>query len=229
MKVFTVILFFQMSMSILIAQETNATLSFQLLLNTSKSLEGKGYYLFNGGNSIQVETFKFYISSIAFYDGRMKVWEEQNSFHLIDFTQTSTIFLSLKVPKNLHYTQLKFQLGIDSITNVSGALGGDLDPTKGMYWTWQSGYINLKLEGKCSACNSRKNEFQFHLGGYQYPTSCLQSVDLAAHPQDSTAIIFDLKMLLSEIDFSHDTHIMSPGKEALELSQKAAKAFYIKP
>ena len=24
---------------------------------------------------------------------------------------------------------------------------GDLDPLKGMYWTWQSGYINFKIEG----------------------------------------------------------------------------------
>lgn len=229
MKVLTVILFFQMCISLLIAQETNATLSFQLPLNTSKSLESTGYYLINGADTIQVETLKFYISSIAFYDGRMKVWEEQNSFHLIDFTQTSTLFFSLKMPKNLHYTLLKFQLGIDSLTNVSGALGGDLDPTRGMYWTWQSGYINFKLEGKCSACNSRKNEFQFHLGGYQFPNNCLQTIELTVKPQDSSVIIFDLNRLLSEIDFSQVTHIMSPGIEALVLSQKATKAFYIKP
>jgi hypothetical protein len=45
--------------------------------------------------------------------------------------------LSFDLPTYLKYDQIQFQLGIDSLTNVSGAMGGDLDPTKGMYWTWQ--------------------------------------------------------------------------------------------
>ena len=69
--------------------------------------------------------------------------------------------LALQIPSNIPFSKLKFQLGIDSLTNVSGAMGGDLDPTKGMYWTWQSGYINMKIEGKSNSCKTRKNQFQF--------------------------------------------------------------------
>ena len=60
--------------------------------------------------------------------------------------------------------RIYFQIGIDSLTNVSGDLDGDLDPALGMYWAWNSGYINMKLEGKSSSCKSVKKEFQFHIG-----------------------------------------------------------------
>ena len=57
-------------------------------------------------------------------------------------------------------------------------MGGDLDPTKGMYWAWQSGYINFKMEGSCSQCLATKNNFEFHLGGYQQPFYAMQTIEL---------------------------------------------------
>jgi hypothetical protein len=57
-------------------------------------------------------------------------------------------------------------------------MAGDLDPIKGMYWAWQSGYINMKIEGKSSSCRTRKNEFQFHIGGYLSPYYAMRKVAL---------------------------------------------------
>jgi len=48
---------------------------------------------------------------------------------------------------------------VDSLANVSGAMSNDLDATKGMYWSWQSGFINLKIEGKSASCKTRKINF----------------------------------------------------------------------
>ena len=76
------------------------------------------------------------------------------------------------------HDKIKFNLGIDSLTNVSGVMGGDLDPTKGMYWTWQSGYINFKMEGSSAVCPTRNHEFQFHIGGYQDPFYAMQTLEL---------------------------------------------------
>ena len=79
------------------------------------------------------------------------------------------VALCLEIPEDTEFDAIQFNLGIDSLTNVSGALGGDLDPTKGMYWTWQNGYVNFKLQGTSDLCNNPKNEFEFHLGGYLKP------------------------------------------------------------
>ena len=107
------------------------------------------------------------------------------------------VVLILKLPPDLTYDQLAFDIGIDSITNVSGAMGGDLDPTKGMYWTWQSGYINFKLEGTSPDCPARKNEFQFHLGGYAYPNASVQKIALTATGQGNINVQMNLDMFLA--------------------------------
>src|ERR1044071_4197029 len=134
------------------------------------------YYKIND-DSVLITTLKFYISNISFYDGNKQVWKENKSYHLVDISDPNSLKLKLDLPSKIKFTEIKFNLGIDSITNVSGALGGALDPTLGMYWTWQSGYINFKLDGRSSLCNTRNHEFQFHLGGYQYPHSALQTVE----------------------------------------------------
>jgi hypothetical protein len=155
------------------------------------------------------------------------VWQEKNSFHLIDIEQPKTSSWNLVVPQSTTFTQVSFDLGIDSITNVSGAFGGDLDPTKGMYWTWQSGYINFKLEGKASNSSANNNEFQFHLGGYQYPFLACQQVVLEEANLKSLGIKFDLKRALDQTDFTKLHHIMSPSYDAVNFSQLLKESFSI--
>lgn len=118
-------------------------------------------------------------------------------------------------------------MGIDSTTNVSGA-GGDLDPTKGMYWTWQSGYINFKLEGKSNLCKTRNNEFQFHIGGYLFPFSCVQTIQLDLKPTEEPVIIIDIKKLLAPIDLSKQNQIMNTGLDAVKFSVLISNSFRVK-
>ena len=136
--------------------------------------------------------------------------------------------LSVNIPSNISYTKLKFNLGIDSTTNVSGALGGDLDPTKGMYWTWQSGYINFKLEGTSNICKTRHNEFQFHLGGYQYPNNNLQTVFIDAVSKQNIEVGVDIQKIINQINLTQQHHIMSPGQEAMDFSEKVINSLSIK-
>ena len=118
-------------------------------------------------------------------------------------------------------------MGIDSLTNVSGAIGGDLDPTKGMYWTWQSGYINLKLEGKSNLCPSSKKDFQFHLGGYQAPFNGLQQVSFPSQKEQKIELKVNLLTFLQNINVAKESHIMSPNQAAVLMAQQWAKAFEI--
>lgn len=179
------------------------------------------------GDSVQFDVLKFYISSIALLNNQKQVWIEANSFHLIDAAKENSLSIELKTPEKIQFNQIKFNLGIDSITNTSGAMGGDLDPTKGMYWTWQNGYINFKLEGRSNLCQTRKNEFQFHLGGYQYPFNSLQSIILKADNQEKISVAIDLGKLMNSIDLGKENQIMIPGKEAVMISKQVADIFSI--
>ena len=186
------------------------------------------YFPLNSKDSIQIETLKFYISDIELIENNNVVWHQENSFHLIDIENLNTKSFEINIPSEISYTRIRFNLGIDSITNISGALGGDLDPTKGMYWTWQSGYINLKFEGKSNRCNNPKNEFQFHLGGYQYPYNCLQKINLAIENKTQIIIEMDLLKFAEKTELSKQHHIMSPSDDAVRLSQLFSTIFKVK-
>ncbi|MFN6086764.1 MAG: MbnP family protein, partial [Fluviicola sp.] len=116
-----------------------------------------------------------YISNVELKNGNKVVFKEKNSFHLIDFSDTSTTSFLL-TNKKVNFTSISFQVGVDSSTTLSGALGGDLDPTKGMYWTWQTGYIHFKLEGINNF--KTKKDFVYHIGGFQHPNNTLRKIEL---------------------------------------------------
>ncbi len=179
----------------------------------------------NDSTHLQITEVKFYISKIQFLKNGKIVLEEKNSFHLIDASEINPLEISIGNKQNIQFDELKFNLGIDSATNVSGVLGGDLDPTKGMYWAWQSGYINFKLEGTSNLCKTRNKDFQFHLGGYQQPNYCLQTLSFAINNSSVINIKLDVQKILNQIDLAKSNHIMSPSIEAVLLSKIAANAF----
>ena len=181
-------------------------------------------YFMDDKNTVKFETLKFYISNIQLFNNSELVWREKKSFHLCG-TDSSNKNIYLNIPVSKEFTRLTFNLGIDSITNVSGALGGDLDPTKGMYWTWQSGYVNFKLEGKSEKSKDPKKEFQFHLGGYSGLNKAVQTITLNCVYKKKIGIDIDLKQFINSTDLAKQHHVMSPGEAAVILSQLAAKCF----
>lgn len=185
------------------------------------------YCHLKNGDSILVEMLRFYISNLEFLQKDKIVFQEKNSVHLIDAASPQTLQFSFNLPSKIEYDELKFDLGIDSTTNVSGALGGDLDPTKGMYWTWQSGYVNVKIEGKSPKSKARNKEFQYHLGGYHSPFYALQKVVLPIKKKGNIHIVFDVAEFLAQSDFSKKSHLMSPSAEAILLSERMAKGFRV--
>ncbi len=201
------------------------TLMFRAMFGDSPLNLNTSFHKLNEKDSIQIDVLKFYISGIELLNKGRSVWKEENSFHLIDASQEKTMSVLLSRPSSIVYDQLKFNLGIDSTVNVSGAMGGDLDPTKGMYWTWQSGYINFKLEGISNLCRSKNMEFQYHVGGYETPFNAFQTVTL--NWKQSSKIKIDVKELLNGINLSKRDHIMSPSSEAVLLAEKISKTFRV--
>jgi hypothetical protein len=156
------------------------------------------------------------------------VWKVNQGFYLIDLETENSLKISSLIPKNIQFDKISFDLGIDSLTNVSGALGGALDPTQGMYWTWQSGYINLKLEGNCNQSLQSNYEFVFHLGGYQSPFNTIQKISFETKKQSTYQIGVELNNWISKIDFQQTKSIMSPRKEAIEMAELATKMFVLR-
>jgi hypothetical protein len=124
---------------------------------------------------------------------------------------------------------VSFILGVDSATQSAGALDGELDPLKGMYWTWQSGYIHFKLEGMIRQADGNEQKITLHLGGYRSPNNSIQKISLLSSESLSAVTLeLDLIDLIENVLSSHRFHIMSPGKDAVEFSEIISHAFKFK-
>ena len=125
------------------------------------------YFVTSAGDTVIIDAFKFYLTNLKFSgDGFV---QEISQSHLFDASDTTTATIFTEGYPDRQYRELDFTVGVDSILNTSGANDGDLDPIKGMYWTWNSGYIMAKLEGRANACITRNHEFEYHIGGYMPP------------------------------------------------------------
>lgn len=185
-------------------------------------------YVTNKKDTVTISTFKFYISNVevAFENGTS--YKEPQSYHLIDLENEKSLQFQLKNAPDLKIKQLAFNVGIDSTTNVSGNLEGDLDPALGMYWAWNSGYINMKLEGKSSSCKSVKKEFQFHIGGYLPKQNALQRIvfDFSKNTSEIQLKV-DISKWLDTVALKQTNSIMIPGVTAIEMSNYYKNMFSI--
>ena len=160
------------------------------------------------------------ITSIRFYIGHVKLLNdsqimfEQPSYQLMDAEFPET--LTIQTPTNISYNKISFSLGIDSATNNQGALTGDLDPQNGMYWTWQSGYINLKLEGE------NKQPFTYHIGGYLIQFNTYRTVTL---PMTFNKVYIPIDIILQEI-LAVKSKIMSPCNIAMKFADLLSESFF---
>lgn len=198
-----------------------------------EKLELGRFYKITEKDSVAVEVLRFYLADLSLLGANKTLLEDSVKAHLIDWEVPGSCLIDLKKP--FAASELKglgFSLGIDSLTNVSGALGGDLDPTTGMYWTWQSGYINFKLEGVSNLSAARKNQFHLHLGGYAAPHNALRRVTLQAPKTEASTkghwvIRMDLKSFIIESDLRKNHSIMSPSATSNQLSENVSKKFVL--
>jgi hypothetical protein len=208
--------------------QTAFTLKFRPTFQGAQLSLDSSYPLANN-HSIQFETLKLYISNIKlFHHQRLQLHDAEKAY-LLNYANPSSFEIRLKLNTKIEVDEIEFQVGIDSMTNQSGALGGSLDPTLGMYWTWQNGYINLKLEGKSTLSSSPKNNFEFHIGGYMHPFETIQTIRLKGDFSKHKTIQLDLDSLFNQLDLSKVHHIMSPGNEAVAFSNLIKSMFKLMP
>ena len=108
-------------------------------------------------------------------DGSQYVVPVDSSYFLVkeDIPTSQTITLT-NVPTG-DYKSVSFVIGVDSLRSTmdigkrTGVLdpAGDLTSANGMYWSWNSGYIFLKLEGTSPSAPKDAtglNIFRYHIG-----------------------------------------------------------------
>lgn len=164
-----------------------------------------------------IQTLKFYISNLSFLDSNETFFQPKTQFYLIDFEEPSIHPIDINFPENFTPSTMHFTLGIDSATNVAGVMGGALDPMKGMYWTWQSGYINFKIETP---------QLIYHIGGYSPPFNCAREISIENIGLSST-IGIDIDALLADRPADTPTNIMSPNIFAVNIANKLSTLFFL--
>ena len=136
------------------------------------------------------------------------------------------------------YNAISVLLGVDSARNVSGVQSGALDPVKGMFWTWNSGYIYTKLEGTSPSSSQVNGKFEYHIGGFRWPFSAIRNFTVTLTDVDSwqleegKRLVLDISVNMNAFfDHSYPVRIseepvcMSPGELAQRISGNFAGAF----
>ena len=121
-----------------------------------------------------VTMFKYYISNIKLTKADGSEYLQPESYYLVDEEDASSHVITLDSIPTGEYTGITFTIGVDSARNVSGAQTGALDPLHGMFWTWNSGYIYVKMEGY--SAQSANGGLVFHIGGFKSPNNCIRTV-----------------------------------------------------
>jgi hypothetical protein len=222
----------------IIQKNASIVIHFKAVVNGEPFISGKKYInVFD--EPFSIEKFKFYFCKPAFTNAVTHTGTpiNKNEYFLIDFTDSITCSIKLAVRPG-KYSKLVFQLGVDSIQNVSGAQTGALDPAKGMFWTWNSGYVMAKLEGSSPVSNQPIHAIAYHIGGFREPNNTVRTITLP-FPQEKELEINDQEVhelyITAEINswFSgpHPIHIKeiptctTPGVLAKNISENYAGMF----
>jgi hypothetical protein len=99
-----------------------------------------------------------------------------DKYYLVDFSDSTTTEIKISIAPYV-YNRISFTIGVDSAQNVSGAQTDALDPAKGMFWTWNTGYIMAKLEGT-SPKSPQAGKFEYHIGGFSGADNVIKTVNL---------------------------------------------------
>jgi hypothetical protein len=184
------------------------------------------YFSERNKDSVKFSQLRFYISQLTICEGNFE--SLLSDYELIDLSRGTSFGTPKQYSSMNDITAVEFNLGIDSLTNSNGVGSGVLDPSMGMYWAWHSGYINLKLEGTSPSCTRNRGKFQFHLGGYSAPYNALRKVRLPVEKVDDVIRIkVDLKSFIDAANLKEQSVVMSPGADAMKLSDHAVNMFSI--
>lgn len=211
-------------------------LSVDLVYGTQPLILETTAYPYRQSDSLYIDLLRFYITDIHLIGAGVSAADTTG--HLIDAADTSTCQFDVAPMRPGTYTAIQFTIGVDSATNTTGAHGGDLDPAKGMYWTWNTGYVMAKMEGRSPVCRSLHHAFEYHIGGFIPPYNTARQVTLTipggltvpTNGQPPTLRLqADASSWFVGIDIDTNNSITIPGKDASNMADRYAKMFRVVP
>lgn len=153
--------------------ETNATGTIEIDIEHiagDESFQFDKLFTNEAGDSLYFNVFKYYVSNFKLVktDGSTVALDKSQKHFLVDNSVLASLNLELDSVPTGTYTGVEFTLGVDSITNTLpvSERTGVLDPSNGMYWSWNSGYIFLKAEGLSPQSTMPDQSFTYHIGGF---------------------------------------------------------------
>jgi hypothetical protein len=222
---FVILLFLLINPNIIFGQ---ITIDIQATFN-GKSIVKNSWYKTAQKDSIQFKKIQFYLTDFKIMTIENNIISIDSSNFLIDLFKAETLKQELKESVLKNIKEISFNIGVKDSLNTIGALAGNLDPSKGMYWSWQSGYINFKIEGNSPSCKTRKNKFQFHIGGYKNPYKTTKRVYFKVEntAKESITIHINIANFFDQIDLKNENQIMIPGEKARKIAEILPKLFSI--
>ena len=173
-----------------------------------------------GKDSISFNELKMYLSDFQFSSKNRN--HQIIGPHLIQLEDSSSLSLFPEYPID-DCQSMSFHFGLDSFYHVSESVEGALNPMNGMYWAWNSGYIQFKSTGTFTGIKMSDQSFELHLGGYRQPFATMTTVEIPIH---GNSLILDLKSFFEhDIPISEGQKIMIPGKDAQQYCHELSKYF----
>ena len=193
-----------------------------------KTISGDSVFsIGNIGDSLRVSALRFYVYNIQCESENRIVWSSGDEHFLIDVFEKEGERIPAELFEQSKVDHLSFRIGVDSTLQTTGAHSGALDPMHGMYWAWQSGYINWKLETEIIHAG-QSNAIQWHVGGYRAPYQTQRTVRLKVMDDaDSIQCGVQLDTLLRDWRLIAPAEVMSPSDKAMVLSDRFQSCFQI--
>lgn len=160
---------------------------------------------YSSNDSIVINQLKFYLGT------------NEESVHLFDLEDPNTNVL---LGNNITDTFTVF-VGMDSTLNTLDRLDGPFDPLLGMYWAWNTGYIQLKISGIMWNAGVQI-PFDYHIGGYRQPFATNAQIRTVIRNGELT---INLNEFIDALPIKNQPKIMLPGPMAHDLFKKFVNCF----
>jgi hypothetical protein len=155
--------------------KSSFTIEFEHQVNGKILKLNSAIYTNASNEDFNINTFKYYVSNFKLTNSSGDVYIIPESYFLIDESKPESKLINLTNIPTDDYTKIEYTIGVDYARNFAGAQTGALDPINGMFWTWNSGYIFLKLEGNSPASTATNNALTFHIGGVVDPNNTIRT------------------------------------------------------
>ncbi len=171
-------------------------------------------------DTVEIDVLRMYLTDLEIYYVDGSTYTDPTTAYLLDIEEPSSLDIRFSDAPQKTPAELRFRVGTDSSLNVAGILDGALDPIKGMYWAWNTGYINFKIEGKAG-----KQPFEYHIGGYLPPYTTDRLVRLPVNDSLEMTVYLNPFPWLQAADVYRTPSVLIPGEKASNLADEFPSLF----